>query len=154
MAAWQRRGLLFRGHYYNYLFQNAGYTISDIYGGVTNNRIHISEEEMADLTILGGIINALNTIDFLDVLDPQDPMLISPGHFQEDYWYMADDSGETKSFSRTGNVPLELFAGYFGSRIRDNQEELKYYRFFLPESTQVMEKMLDIMLDTARKGAP
>lgn len=140
--------------YYNYLFQGAGYTISDIYGGVTNNRIHLNAVERLSQNFLGGLIFALNKIDFLDVLEEQDPMLLSPGHFDEAYWYKSKDTGTGKLFSRTGLVPLELFAGYFSSRIRGDQEELQYYRFFLPESTQILEEMLARMLEVTRNRLP
>ena len=119
--------------YYNRLFQDAGYTISDIYGGTTDNRI------------------------FLDATPEEEAMGYSAvhyGHFGEEYWYVIKKTPVQVSFSRTHTLPAELFAGYFSARMRDNVEEISYYRYFLPQSVQVLDQMVMHMLAALDKHLP
>lgn len=140
--------------YYNYLFQGVGYTVSDIFGAVTNNRIYLTLDEIDQLNFVGVLINVLDKVDALNLLDTQAYLTAPVGHLEDGYWYKAEDAEGGKRFSRTGNLAPELFAGYFSSRIRGAEEELRCYRFFLPEAVQVLEQMLDPMLAVAGERGP
>ncbi|MGI6691285.1 MAG: hypothetical protein ACOX63_10690 [Christensenellales bacterium] len=141
--------------YYNYLFQQSGYTISDIYGGATDNRIFLTESELALLNATGVFSYIADKVLGLGLLESAQLFTESPGHTDDDdYWYKAGDGPLSGTFSRTGALPMELFAGYFSSRMRNNQKELQYYSFFLPESVQILEEMVVAMLEVADQHTP
>jgi hypothetical protein len=134
--------------YYAAAFQKFGGVISDIYGGVTNNRIHLKDlENMA--SIPANVVNLLSELPLKD----KPTIWFDISRHSGDYWYYSKDDPEKphiRKYSSTGALPNELFAHYFSARIRGSEEELNLFRYFLPEATHVMEAMLPAMLEEAK----
>lgn len=144
--------------YYNILFQGDGATVSDIYGGVTNNRLHLNTGEIISLDLLGAILRGLDLVYGAEELELTDWFVPTAYHdaklpreegddkdTTKGYWYTIKKVGEGYSYSRTNLLGTELFASYFSARMRRDEGELQRIRTMLPDATELLELIVTQM---------
>ena len=144
--------------YYNILFQGDGATVSDIYGGVTNNRLHLNTGEIISLDLLGAVLRGLDLVYGAEELELTDWFVPTAYHdaklpreegddkeTTKGYWYTIKKVGEGYSYSRTNILGTELFASYFSARMRRDEGELQRIRTMLPDATELLEMIVTQM---------